>query len=439
MNGLNHSRFLLKIIAVLTLALVLSSCKVQVYDLQPLIATTEAPQMTGIGDPTAVERRPTSISPSMTSTPPLHIAPTRIQEQTASEIIEMVMINGGSGWGIAKVPKGEGELVVRTTNGGANWKDVTPPQAIYFLDSSQAWLVYWSEAAASGQPDLKVWKTQDSGVSWKKIQLPDEGYTIQYFRDVKIGFVDNQIGWIFAKLGQSQDREYIGLYTTHDGGETWTLMVSTDTVNLPAKGSKNGAVFRNAAEGWVSGKNAIDDPGSLLWHTSDGGNTWERQILPPLLADGIPSDILSSPQYSCSLTPPKFVDFMYQYAWMKLTCEGGTLTEPLALLYWTYDSGTSWRVSKLPKAEGNLEFYGIYQGWYSLPAPEGSSYAYEIQSTANGGENWNTIAQTAWSSRLQFITQAIGWGVVQYQGRYAMVKTGDGGYNWEQIFPVIDP
>jgi hypothetical protein len=37
-------------------------------------------------------------------------------------------------------------------------------------------------------------------------------------------------------------------------------MVSPDSINLPSKGGKNGAVFRNATEGWISGSNAKDDP-----------------------------------------------------------------------------------------------------------------------------------------------------------------------------------
>lgn len=436
---------------ILILGFSVCGCKVQVFDLQPILATTEAPLSVPSESSTPIYTIAGDALPAVTNTPPIHLAPTRINESVPIEISDLVMINGGTGWGIGKVQKSQHELVVYTTNGGSNWKDVSASEAIYenasrvmktsayFLDSSRAWVIYWDPDNGLSQNGVKVWKTQDAGGNWKKITLPTDGVTIQYFRDVQIGFLDNQIGWIFAKLGQSQDREYIGLYTTHDGGETWTLMVSPDSVNLPAKGSKNGVVFRNAAEGWISGNNAKDEPGALLWRTTDGGNTWAKQILSPPVDGEVPSDLLTNTQYSCSLTPPKFVDVMVQYAWMKMVCQGGVLPEPVGLLYWTYDSGNSWRVSKLPKAEGSLVFYGIYQGWYSQPAAADSSFSYEIQSTSNGGQSWNLIAQTAWKSDLQFITQAIGWGVVSFENSLAMVKTVDGGYTWEQVFPMIDP
>ncbi|HOP02600.1 MAG TPA: hypothetical protein PKX58_10400 [Flexilinea sp.] len=429
----------------------LIGCKVQVYDLQPVIATGTPVLSAAKESQTLVMRNTSGPLPAVTNTPPIHIAPTRIGESVPIEILELVMINGGSGWGIGKVANGQDKIIVKTTNGGANWKNVSSSQAVYenagknkeisawFLDSNQAWVVYWDNENWSSTNQIPVWKTTDSGGNWEKSILPTEGYSLQYFKDVQIRFIDPQIGWVFAKMGKTEEREYIGLFTTHDGGRSWNLMVSPDSVNLPSKGGKNGAVFRNATEGWISGSNAKDDPGSLLWHSIDGGNTWNKQVLPQYLAEGIPSDLLSNRQYSCSLTPPKFVDYLYQYAWMKMVCQGGELAEPLGLLYWTYDGGNSWRVYQLPAAEGSLVFYGIYQGWYSKTAAPGSSYPYEILGTSNGGENWNLIAQTAWKSNLQFITASIGWGVVEYEGHYAMVKTGDGGFTWEQIFPVVDP
>ncbi len=122
-----------------------------------------------------------------------------------------------------------------------------------------------------------------------------------------------------------------------------------------------------------------------------------------------------------------------------VTCRGGDLSNPLAMVYWTYDSGNSWRVYGLPKADGHLTFYGIYQGWYSEVSDEGSATPFEVLGTSNGGADWNTIAQTAWDSQLHFITPAVGWGVVNYQGKLAMVKSEDGGHSWIQIYPMIVP
>ncbi len=185
-----------------------------------------------------------------TNTPPIQIAPTQIQESVAIEISELVMINGGTGWGVAHVAGGSGSLIVRTQDGGTQWKNVTPSEMIYqtsrkklaaspyFLDSNQAWVVYWETEQWTPQDGVTIWKTVDGGTQWRKVTLPIEGFTLQYFRNVQLGFIDSQIGWLFASLGKSQDREYIGLYTTHDGGENWNLLVSSDSVNLPLKVEK---------------------------------------------------------------------------------------------------------------------------------------------------------------------------------------------------------
>jgi photosystem II stability/assembly factor-like uncharacterized protein len=427
----------------------ISGCKVRIFDLQPIIPTIPSP--TVYTTPTIVMRQTNPPEPAITNTPPIHLAPTQILQMTAIDILDLVMINGAEGWGIGKIPQGEGKIVVRTSDGGVNWKNVTPYEAIYanvgkdveistyFLDANRAWILFWETNQWTPQTGMDVWMTADGGVTWNSSKLPVTGYTIQYFNNAAIGFIDASIGWIFANLGKNQDREYIGLYTTHDGGESWTLRVSSDSINLPSKGGKNGAVFRNALEGWISGSNTRDEPDTFLWQTTDGGNPWTKVNLPKPEGDNIPTDLFSSGAYTCSLTTPKFVDFQYQYAWTKMTCTGGSLEKALSVIYWTYDAGKSWRTMQLPKADGSLEFYGIYQGWYSQLADPGATSDYEILYTSNGGVDWNVISRTAWKSKLHFITPVIGWGIVEYQGRNAMVKTEDGGFTWSQILPMVNP
>ena len=361
------------------------------------------------------------------------------------------MIDGGVGWGTGRVKDGQGTLIVRTTDGGNSWTNITPPEAVYtnigrsmepstfFLDASHAWVLYWETDKWSPQSGVELWATSDGGANWKGAKIPITGYTLQYFRNVQIGFVDQNVGWVFAKVGRAQTREFIGLFTTNDGGASWQMMVTSDSANLPSIGTKNGAAFRNSLEGWITGANTVDDPSALIWRTYDGGNSWAKQTLPLPDVEGVPTDLFTNAEIACALSVPKFVDFQYQYAYMTLKCSGGSLSEPLAVIYWTYDTFSTWHTMKLPKPEGNLEFYGIYNGWYSQAAESGTSFSYEILSTADGGTTWNIISQTAWDSQLQFITAAVGFGLVTYNDHPALVRTGDGGYSWEQVFPMINP
>ena len=430
--------------------LLLCGCSVRIYDLQPIIVGTNTPLPTRTLR-AFVGSTPSPLPYSSVSTPPIHIAPTAITSVTAVNILEIHMIDGGTGWGIGRLPGEKDKLVLRTTDSGANWKNVTPSQVIYenagksadvsgcFSDGNHAWVIFHNADAYDPEKGISIWYTADGGSTWDASPLPAEGYTIQFFSDPKISFLDNQNGWIFAGIGGADARQYTGIYSTHDGGKTWSPLVTSVSGNLPSTGKKNGSVFRNTLEGWVSSENTSIEPDTVLWQTFDGGNTWFKQYLPAPYGINIPDGLLSDPDCRCSLSVPKFVDFQNQYAWAVLRCSGGSLSEPVAILYWSYDRLTTWKTFRLPAAEGSLTFYGIETGWYSVAAPPGSDYPYEILFTEDGGENWRTASRLFWDSTLQFITPAVGFGIAVYNGLPALVRTADSGFNWEQIFPMAVP
>ena len=434
------------------LLLLITACSVQIYDLQPIIIGTNTPTPTEVQRRVYVTPTPTLLHRrEPTATPPVHIAPTPISEMVAVNILEITMIDGGTGWGIGRIPGSKDKLVLRTTDGAEHWKNVTPSQVIYdtagmvaevsacFRDAQHAWVIFSDENGYDPGKGVRVWFTENGGLTWESSGLPFSGYSIQFFTDPHIDFLDTQTGWIFAGIGQIDAREFSALYTTHDGGRTWTAMVTSATANLPSAGKKNGAVFRDTLEGWISGENTMNEPGAVLWHTFDGGNSWFQQYFPEPWGADIPAGLLSDPSVSCSLSVPKFEDLQYQCAWSVLKCEGGSLTEPVSVLYWSYDRLSNWRTMRLPSAEGDLSFYGIESGWYAIQNAPGADFAYEILYTEDGGNNWRTIARLAWDSRLQFITSAVGFGIVTYNGQLAMVKTSNGGFDWEQIFSFVVP
>ena len=431
--------------------LLASACSVQIYDLQPIIVGTNTPLPTVTPVRAFVNNTPTPVREVSASTPPVHLAPTPISQRVSVNILEITMVDGGIGWAIGRIPGSKDKLVLRTTDGAENWKNVTPSQVIYdsagmvteavgcFRDADHAWLIFQDENSFDAKKGIRVWYTEDGGQTWSSADLPVSGTSVQYFSDPKISFLDTQTGWIFAGVAKIEGREYNGLYTTYDGGKSWTAMVSSNTGNLSSATRKNGAVFRDNLEGWITGENAMSDPSAVLWHTFDGGNTWYQQLFPEPWGLNIPAGLLSDPSISCSLGIPKFVDFQYQYAWTVLKCSGGSLSEPVSILYWTYDRLSTWRTLRLPAAEGDLSFYGIEYGWYAVQNAPGSDFPYQILFTEDGGENWRTAAQLAWDSRLQFITPSIGFAIATYMGMPALVRTNNSGFAWEQVFAFINP
>ena len=442
----------MKKLCLFLLLLLLCGCSVQIYDLQPIIVGTDTPQ------PTPSEQRAfVGITPSpepyrdASPTPPIHLAPTAITAMVSVNIYEIAMVDGGYGWGIGRVPNGRDRIVLRTTDGGNTWKNVTPSQVVYenagassevtgcFRDADHAWLIFNDSSRPESRMGLSIWFTTDGGTTWEESRLPSTGYSIQFFEDPKINFLDTQTGWVFARIGRFDTREFIAVYTTHDGGRNWNAMVTSATGNLTSNGRKNGVVFRDTLEGWISCANTANEPDTVLWHTFDGGNSWYKQPLPAPSGLNIPAGLLSDPAYSCSLSVPKFVDIQYQYAYAVLTCSGGDLSEPVAILYWSYDRLSSWKTTRLPAGTGSLTFFGIQTGWYSVQNAPGSDYPYSILFTEDGGDNWRAASSLAWDSVLQFITPAVGFGIATYQGQPALVRTSNSGFAWEQLFPMVVP
>lgn len=432
------------------LLILVCGCSVQIYDLQPIIIGTNTPTPTEAVTETYAAVTLTPTPRLATPTPPIHIAPTAITSLTAVNILDIKMIDGGTGWGIGQIPGEKDKLVLRTVNNAETWKNVTPSQVIYenaegkaevtgcFRDADHAWVIYYEPDGYNTQKGISVWYTANGGESWESAALPFSGYAVQYFSDAQIDFLDNQNGWIFARIGRTENREYVGIYTTHNGGLNWTAMVTTNSDNLPSGGRKNGVVFRDTLEGWVSAESTVNEPETVLWHTFDGGNTWYKQQLATPYGYNIPDGLLWDPDYICSLSVPKFVDYVYQCAWAVLQCTSET-KEPVSILYWTYDRLNTWRTFRLPAATGDLSFYGIEYGWYAISMGAGADSPYEILFTEDGGENWRTAAQLSWDSKLQFITPAIGYGIVTYMGMPALVKTSNSGFSWEQIFSMVGP
>jgi photosystem II stability/assembly factor-like uncharacterized protein len=260
----------------------------------------------------------------------------------------------------------------RTTDGGANWTDVSPPPmptrmsqstgTFYLLDATHAWVAQSSQGATGGL-FITTFRTTDGGKTWHG------GASIGGVSP-KLFFIDENHGWLLMPPeGSSPADSLATLYSTDDAGRHWNF-----TSSAPWTGWNSGAMtFSSLTTGWILGTE-----GSLQV-THDGGVTWHVQALPITLNAGV------------NIGEPRFFDPQHGLITAFITTWAG-LASPVELLV-TSDGGSSWSVRSLPGPTGWLDFADANHGWAiagpaNLFEPPAAAVALPLYRTDDGGLTW---------------------------------------------------
>jgi photosystem II stability/assembly factor-like uncharacterized protein len=337
------------------------------------------------------------------------------------------------------------EHVLHTTDDGATWRDVTPPQAKgagstsngpslqaepFFLDSARAW-VGFSPQPGSGVGANKIWYTVDGGQTWKASAALSQGSgSPEFFAPGPATFLpDGKNGFLVVHAGVGMNHDYIYVFNTTDSGANWNLKVDPMDTN---KGNimgcyKSGLGFVNASKGWLAGSCNGVAAGALLFQTTDSGANWTAVTLPE------PSQaptILTAGDESCGSQPPLFVTA--KDAFLVMTCDNFAANSITSRtwIYFTADSGTTWTPRIAPASKGNFFFIDANAGWF---VGDG-----KIFKTTNGGKNWATLTTVTWvGAQPDFVSASAGWAVA-FSGtapnvKYALVSSLNGGVSWVLI------
>ena len=336
----------------------------------------------------------------------------------SGSLISLHMIDLTTGWALSE------HAVLSTTDGGLQWKNVTPPNIQLtresiadFLTASLAWVATPQTNGTTAQ----VLRTTDGGQTWQQS-------TIQATFLKQITFIDSQHGWILSSWSATGGpAEAVSVFHTSDSGKTWSnvanaLPASTDTPppgHLPFGGRKSGIHFLNSSTGWITGTAVVNDL-VLLYVSQDGGSTWYQQSLS--LPSGVPSAQLSL------LSPTFFsaTDGILPIIFSDLITGRGIATDILV----THDGGTTWKSTMpLPAAVGTIDFVDMQQGWVT----DGMV----LYSTSDGGQHWAKLSPGANFNQvtdLSFVSSTTGWAIVgQSSNSSYLLKTTDGGKTWTPI------
>jgi photosystem II stability/assembly factor-like uncharacterized protein len=297
-------------------------------------------------------------------------------------INQIVAPTSNSAWATAYDGTGTTNVIqdyTRTTDSGNTWipgvVDVNNPlswSCISAIGGVTAWGAFWNGTTGGGY----VYKTTD-GVNWTKQNV----FSGSSFADV-VYFWDAHTGVAFGDpLGG-----YYEIYTTSDGGTTWTR-VSKDSIPAPASGEAGLTASMAARDNvlWCG-----TSSGRVL-KTTDFGHHWTVSAIPGGAGDYVPH--------------MTFINEASGYAEIQDPTSGGIIW------YQTADSGTTWNILApnagtmfqddmvyIPNSPDILVSTGV-----NFNLATGSSYS------LNGGRSWVLIDTNVQHTTVEFHNENVGY------------------------------
>ncbi|MCA9412084.1 MAG: hypothetical protein KC944_12795 [Candidatus Omnitrophica bacterium] len=331
-----------------------------------------------------------------------------------------------------------GSGIAYTEDGGQTWTPATVPSSSFvFVTEFATQSIVW----AGGEDGLFM-KSTDSGKTWEIMSLPEVGIAkangatlnpdgtmhLASEDEVAKGLVPAQIvgmfflnemeGWVGTNLTVAAQETRI--YHTKDGGQTW----ENQSVNRASVNISNIQFLDDGKTGWACG---LFIP--RFWRTTNGGDTWIGTIL-------------TGGGGNQSLYGMQFLD--EDTGWITYNVTGDRkddlITNMEGSIWKTEDSGRSFFKQYGWEEEDNLEptflsdrtfgpdvwklqFFDGVNG-VALTKPSDVRIAmFDLYRTRNAGATWNYIGRTPTDDDLVFLDEDHAWA-------HLSAESFDGGVNW---------
>lgn len=392
--------------------------------------------------PPATATVPPVVNPPTATKAPLVIHSLTPTKVPGVKLTRIDMIDLNTGWAVGQLTSSKDDQILRSSDGGKNWKKVTPPElpltgktaVAYFLDATRAWVTYAAQPTGSAPTQFAVWRTTDGGATWKATNTSLSGLTMESFSPSQVAFFDANNGWLMSLLGAGMNHTYFAIYKTGDGGATWKAVVTPNKNNVPMACSKSGAWFRDANHGYLAGSCNGVQKGLYLYATSDGGATWALVSLPA--PSGL-ANAYTQDSNACGADAPRFFDA--QKGMITVRCTDMNASKTYRWVYRTLDGGTTWTSTPLPRAYGDLYFLNSDSGWYLGQTAADVFSGVNVYQTTDGGKTWKQISGTQWAGQMDYVDAKNGWVIAKAGADLAYVRTVDGGLSYGLISAQVVP
>ncbi len=364
---------------------------------------------------------------------PTSVPPTPLPTQAApaspaeSSLLRISFPDASTGWALASANTG---AVLRTSDGGATWLDVTPPgltgigysTTLSVLNVATAWVLAPNADYLSG----KLYRTSDAGLTWTSFDAPFGGGYLQ--------FLDASTGFALADLGAGAGSQAVELFQTTDGGATWLSVFNDDPTrpdssgSLPLGGIKSGMTFLDASTGWVTGERPVNGE-VYLFVTHNGGLDWAEQTIP------LPSG------YDAYMYLPQAPVFFGNDGFLPLMVDLPATS--VITFYTTHDGGSTWSgnpsnsASQVPLGS-RYTFADSTHGW----SWDGGASIYV---TTDAAQTWSAIPTSLNLgdnlAQVVFVPASggayNGWALTGQDsaGHSQLYHTTDNGSTWTQLVP----
>ncbi len=309
--------------------------------------------------------------------------------------------------------------VWKTTDSGTTFKPVFDDQPVQAIGSlaiadsdpnqvwagtGESWIIRYSDVMGDG-----VYKSTDAGATWKNMGLKETGRIAR----VLIHPTNPNVVYVCAvgrATGPQQER---GVFKTTDGGNTWkqTLFVNPDTgcsgLTLDPKNPNHMMAATWQLEQHTWGQFSGTKPGSGIYNSTDGGDTWKKVTDP-----GLPHDPIGKIDIAIAPSNGQRV-----YALIQTKDQGS--------MWRSDDGGATWKVTSWDRSLTGRAGYYIRIAVNPFNADDVLVSSSSHHRSTDGGKNFSGNGGLANQGNISCGDCHDIWMDSKIEGRYAL--TDDGG------------